>query len=151
MENEYGGYFGNWFLIPKAVFRDKRLVPYAKFLYGRVLALIGENGYCYASNGYFASDFETSERNIRYWLSQLQECGYIRIEISRSSTGTERKIYPLNVTPCGNTAAIGRQYVATPGGNTLPADNRVRDSLSLSLNNSVTNNNTKDKQLTDIS
>ena len=85
-------------VIPALVRYDTELPANAKLLYGEISALCNENGYCWATNGYFAELYGVDDRSIQRWLLQLQNGGYIKI-----TTKTNRRIYisfsDKNVTP----------------------------------------------------
>lgn len=85
-------------VIPADVRYDPRLKPNAKLLYGEISALISADGYCYATNSFFANTFELTERGIRGIIADLEKHGYIRLMYKRDSSGKviERRIY-LNV------------------------------------------------------
>lgn len=70
----------------------------AKILAGRVYALSKVDGYCYASNGYFAEEFGVSERTVKRWLRELTDHGppLVRRELtSRPKGGSTRRLFPV--------------------------------------------------------
>ena len=89
-------------VIPATVRYDKRLKASEKLLYGEVTALANKSGYCYAKNKYFAELYEVSNETISRWLSNLQKCGYIKIDIIRNENKeiVERDIYILDIPYC---------------------------------------------------
>lgn len=82
-------------IIPAPVRYDERLTPNAKLLYGEISALIGAEGYCYASNGYFADVYKFSERTVTSLIANLKENGYIAVQLVKDKSGKvcERKIW----------------------------------------------------------
>ena len=82
-------------VIPASVRYDDSIPANAKLLYGEISALIGEEGFCYASNAYFAELYKVSERTITGLVSKLQKAGHICISIERDDTGqiTARKLF----------------------------------------------------------
>lgn len=81
-----------WILIPPQVMSDKRLTPSAKMLYGKINGLIGERGYCWASNETLA--FYLGMGDIRNPLEKLVSTGYIKRVVFKGE-GNERHLYPL--------------------------------------------------------
>lgn len=82
-------------IIPAAVRYDDRIPPNAKLLYGEISALIGYEGYCFASNAYFADLYKLSERTVSKLLSDLQDNGYIVMRIEKDDSGKviRRKVF----------------------------------------------------------
>lgn len=68
-------------IIPAEIRYDKTLKDKAKLLYGEISSLCGKDGYCYATNNYFAELYSTSSRTIRDLIKSLIDNGYIRSEI----------------------------------------------------------------------
>lgn len=144
--------------MPVSVLLDKSLPSGAKVMFLLINSLTRREGYCYASNRYFMERLDTSEATLKRWLSVLKEKGLVRIEIINDEKGQvqERRIYPQN-DPRGSKMSPGglknEPQILSSKNNVCSLDNNLsnRDSLSLSLNTSVSSSNTKDKQLTDIS
>lgn len=91
MCEEKPSYFG---IIPATVRYDKSLKANAKLLYSELTCLSEKDGYCYASNNYFAKLYEVAPSSISKWLKQLADKGYIKIEYKYNGKEcTERKIF----------------------------------------------------------
>lgn len=65
-------------ILPAEVRLDKRLLPFERILFSDILTLANKNGYCFASNAYFAKAYEVSTVSISTWISNLVKYGYIR-------------------------------------------------------------------------
>lgn len=83
---------GYWATIPAPVRYDPAIPPSAKLLYAEISSLTDQRGYCYATDAYFESLYELSERTISRLLKTLENSGYIRIENGNGGRGI-RKIY----------------------------------------------------------
>ena len=64
-------------IIPANVRYDKNLSDKAKLLYGEITTLTKKEGFCWATNKYFAELYSTSERTISRILAELVQNGYI--------------------------------------------------------------------------
>lgn len=87
-------------IIPASVRYDDKLPPNAKLLYGEITALCNKEGYCWASNDYFAGLYKVSIRSIKSWIKALAENGYICCEIiykTKSKEVDKRiiRLYPV--------------------------------------------------------
>ena len=72
----------NYFaIIPADVRYNNNLKDKAKLLYGEITALSDKNGYCYASNKYFAELYGVSITTISLLIKNLIENGYLESEI----------------------------------------------------------------------
>lgn len=79
-------------VIPADVRYDTNLTANAKLLYAEITALANHNGYCWATNEYFANLYQLSERTISRLISSLEKEGYLNVEIDKSQ-GNKRKIF----------------------------------------------------------
>ena len=77
-------------IIPAVVRYDNELTDKAKLLYGEITCLSNKEGYCFATNNYFANLYHCTTRAIQSTISKLQERGYIKIVIENNY---QRKIY----------------------------------------------------------
>lgn len=91
MENP--GYYG---ILPANIRYDKNLKPMEKIMYSELTALSNKNGYCNATNSYFAELYEVSKNTVSLWVSDLEKAGYIKTKLIYEP-GTknikERRIY----------------------------------------------------------
>ena len=74
-------------VIPADVRYDEHIPPNAKLLYGEISALCNSAGVCTAGNEYFAENYGMTDRTIRGLIRALDDAGYIKTEIVRSSGG----------------------------------------------------------------
>lgn len=77
-EKEFPSYYS---IIPADVRYDKRLNFGARLLYSEITALSNKNGFCWASNQYFAELYDVSKNTISLWIKSLIEYGYTKTEI----------------------------------------------------------------------
>lgn len=91
MEENKIGYYA---IIPASIRYDMELIPNAKLLYAEITALCTKEGYCWATNEYFANLYNVNEKTITRWLNDLKENGYITtsIETKRYDDGTVKRI-----------------------------------------------------------
>lgn len=68
-------------VIPSCVLHDKRLPAAARLLYGSISSLANQEGYCFASNDYFADRYQLSDRTITRLISQLAKYGYVTVRL----------------------------------------------------------------------
>lgn len=78
MSDEKKSYYA---VIPANVRYDESLPPNAKLLYGEITALCNVEGYCWASNKYFAELYGVSVISISKWINALADRGYISSQI----------------------------------------------------------------------
>ena len=84
---------GYWAVLPASVRYDRRLTQTAKLLYAEISCLAQADGYCWATDAYFAELFGCSVSTVSRALRTLAEAGYIRVERAANAKGTERHIY----------------------------------------------------------
>jgi hypothetical protein len=69
-----------WAFIPADVRYDDRLSPNAKLFYAEITALTNQEGYCWASNEFFANIYKVSPKTISRWISELKKAEHITVE-----------------------------------------------------------------------
>ena len=79
-------------ILPPQVRFDTKLLANAKLLYGEIKALCDQQGYCWASNHYFARLYSVEKKAVSRWIAQLEEQQHVCLAISKSQ-GNQRKIY----------------------------------------------------------
>jgi hypothetical protein len=80
-------------IVPANVRYDKRIPFGAKLMYGEITCLSNKEGYCWASNRYFADLYDVHRNTIQNWITALKESDYIRLDTKQSQAGSKRKIY----------------------------------------------------------
>lgn len=66
--------------MPYLVLRDKRLTIGARLAYGVLLSYAWQDGACFPGQETMAEDIGVSSRQLRDYLNELRENGYIRIK-----------------------------------------------------------------------
>lgn len=86
---------GYYAIIPADVRYDDRIPANAKLLYGEISALIGTEGFCYASNSYFMKIYGFSDPTITRLITKLESAGYIKRVLEKDQSGqvVRRRIY----------------------------------------------------------
>ena len=115
-------------IIPADIRYDKTLKDKAKFLYAEITALCNKDGYCFASNKYFAELYGVRKETISRLLNDLKNKGYIEIKIEYDETTKaikRRLIYLLT-------------KISTPIDQTInePIDQKVKEN-NTSINNTI--------------
>lgn len=87
-------------IIPSNVRYDSGLTANAKLLYGEITALCSAEGFCWATNRYFAELYDVSTGTVSGWIKQLEDAGHIVSEVLRNDRKEVegRKIF-LNTLP----------------------------------------------------
>ena len=80
-------------IIPAHVRYCLDLEANAKLLYGEITALCSVEGYCWASNGYFAELYGVDTRTIQRWIESLKKLKFISVELKKMGIETQRKIW----------------------------------------------------------
>jgi hypothetical protein len=85
----------NYFAVIPGEVRYSDLPANAKLLYGEITALSNKEGYCWATNTYFAQLYGVSKISVSRWVSSLVEKGFIKIELLNKQNSKEvlRKLY----------------------------------------------------------
>ena len=95
---------GLYSIIPSKILYNKELKANEKLLYAMITSLACKEGYCFATNNYFAEELGVHPKTVSSWISDLREKNYIKVEMVRKENKQiiKRKIYindlpyPLN-------------------------------------------------------
>ena len=80
----------NYYAVIPADVRYSDISPNAKLLYGEITALANKEGYCWASNDYFAKLYKVTKTSVSLWIRQLRDNGFIEYEVQDNY---KRRIY----------------------------------------------------------
>lgn len=80
----------NYYAVIPADVRYSDIPDGAKLLYGEITALCSKEGFCWASNAYFASLYKVTERTASSWVSELEKNDFVKLSFD---SGSMRKIY----------------------------------------------------------
>lgn len=126
-------------IIPASVRYDERLPASAKLLYGEITALCNSNGYCWASNKYFAELYGVTVKSISLWLKALIDAGYIKSELiyKDGAKAVEKRYITITDLPIEkNFHTYGKKFP-------YPMEKKVKDN-NTSINNTYNNKRKKD-------
>ena len=83
----------NYFtVLPANVRYDKELSPQAKLLFSELTILCDKEGFCWATNAYFADLYGVDKITVSRWISQLKKRGYIFFEDVNKNDNTLNNI-----------------------------------------------------------
>lgn len=74
----------SYYAVIPANVRYAEIPPNAKLLYGEITALTSKEGYCWASNDYFAKLYGVDKGTISSWVSSLKEHGFVDVSIEKN-------------------------------------------------------------------
>lgn len=120
-------------IIPAYIRYNKELKFAERLMYGEITALSNKEGYCFASNRYFANLYGVSISTISRWISHLAELGSLHIEIIRNDKKeiVERRIYVMD-----NPYMQKNQYPYVQN-STYPICKKVKENI---INNNMLDN-----------
>lgn len=109
-------------VIPANVRYDESLSPNAKLLYGEITALCNAEGFCWASNNYFAELYEVTDRTIKRWLKDLTEGGYIKSKLfyKKGSVEVEKRLITISPLPHDKNVTTPMTKMSPPSGQKCP-------------------------------
>ena len=58
---------------------DNELKANEKLLFSEITALSNRNGYCHATNKYFAQLYDKNSSTISDWINHLKQRGYLKV------------------------------------------------------------------------
>lgn len=139
-------------VIPANVRYDEQLSPNAKLLYGEITALCNSEGYCWASNKYFAELYGVTNRTIANWLRELADREYIKAEVffKTGSREIEKRFITITQQPHENNfTTYGKNFQYPHEKNfTTPHEKKFSDN-NTSLNTTLNNTNEYKESMSD--
>lgn len=86
-------------IIPSEVRYCEELKYSERLLYGEITALAGKEGYCFATNKYFAELYNVIPGTISRWISHLENLGFVQVQIIKDEKKQVigRRIYINNI------------------------------------------------------
>jgi len=73
-------------IIPANIRYDNELKANEKLLYGEITALANKNGYCFATNRYFAELYNVDTATISRWINSLIDNDYLEVSYQKDNT-----------------------------------------------------------------
>ena len=85
-------------ILPAEVRYDNSLTDSEKLLYSEITSLSNQNGYCWASNQYFADLYDVTKKTISRRISNLVKKDYLERKLIKDESKKikKRKLTPLN-------------------------------------------------------
>lgn len=95
---------GYYSIIPSKILYNKELKANEKLLYAMITSLACKEGYCFATNNYFAKELGVHPKTVSSWISDLRDKDFVKVKLIRDENKQiiQRKIYindvpyPLN-------------------------------------------------------
>lgn len=82
-----------WAVLPASVRYNENIGSTAKLLFAEITALSNIEGYCWASNNYFANLYKISITQVSRLIKELEDNGFLKSFVDNKS-GNLRKLYP---------------------------------------------------------
>lgn len=138
-----------WAVIPASVLHDRQLSASAVRLYGEIMLLTREKGFCWASNERLAMAVQASDRTASRLVTELARAGHVRVQLIKAKDGSSitRKIWPAYLQPAEGVDKndVGdSQKCLPPTTKTARVD---KNGERTSLDNNIYNNLNNTKQL----
>ena len=133
-------------IIPADVRYDDSIPANAKLLYGEISALVGSEGFCFATNQYFSDLYGMADETISRLISKLETAGHIKREMERDSAGqiVSRRIYLRVSVP--ETQPLDEKINTSPQKNQEGIDEKVKDTNTSNTDIYKKKNKQKKKQ-----
>ena len=91
---------GYYSIIPSKILYNKELKANEKLLYAMITSLACKEGFCFATNNYFAEELGVHPKTVSSWISDLRDKNFIKVDLIRNENKQiiQRKIYINDVT-----------------------------------------------------
>ena len=133
-------------VIPAEIRYNDKLTANSKLLFGEITALTNKTGVCWASNKYFADLYGVDKKTVSRWIHQLQEEGYLDIEMKynkETKQVTKRSMKITTSTPMDKIVGGGQK---DPQGR----DKNVEVNIYTNNNNNIKKNTATLKKVSDF-
>ena len=118
----------SYYAIIPANVRYSNLKPHAKLLYGEITALSSKEGYCFASNRYFAELYGVTKNTISSWISDLNKAGFVSVQIIKEGNQVIQR--RIGITQKGDTPITKKDdYSSTSINTTINSLSNRRNSF----------------------
>ena len=124
-------------IIPANVRYNQQLSANAKLLYGEISALASREGYCFASNQYFADLYQVTPRSVIRMVKQLEDGGFIRTQEERDKETGQCKGRRIYLAVSTADAQPGDKIVTPSGQNCQEGGDKNVTPLLLINNNKI--------------
>lgn len=129
--------------LPATVRYSEKISAAAKLLYAEISALCNKEGYCWATNKYFADIYKLDARSVSRLIAELKENNFIRYTIDR---GEQRRITILELKAIENQGGMDKNVYTPRQINPETIDKIVLQNNIININ--TINNNTVDMLIT---
>ncbi|MCB1595740.1 MAG: helix-turn-helix domain-containing protein [Xanthomonadales bacterium] len=116
---------------------NHNLKPNEKLLFAEITALTQKNGYCHASNRYFAELYNVSNETVSRWISNLKKENFIDVIIERND---KKEVIKRYITLLTKKSIPSRQK------NQYPIDKKVKENTTSNNNTSIIKEKSKPKK-----
>lgn len=83
-------------IIPYSLVNDNNLIPLDLIIYGEIVSLSKDKGYCYANNNYFIKENRISKSVLMRSFNRLKENGYIKMKYQCNETNSKKRTVYIN-------------------------------------------------------
>lgn len=124
-----------YIVVPAQVRTDNNLSLLARLLYGDIAALASDSGECWASNTFFANEYQKDRSRIIAAIKELISAGYVRTEY-RKPGNNGRVLIPC----CENTTTSSKNATGSSENATDPLQKHNRTRRENATHNTKKNN-----------
>lgn len=102
-------------IAPSYMLKDPKLSFGAKTLYSLLMTYCIDKPYCYPTQKRIAKDLNCSDRNVRNYIKELKETGYISISPTKTGTGIRNVYHIIEFDHTDNYTQIMHDYASNEG------------------------------------
>lgn len=136
-------------ILPASVRYDKDLKPMEKILFAELTALSNKDGFCSASNRYFADLYGVDESTVSRWISRLAIRKYVSVLLVRDDRNAiiGRHIFTTPIDKKVNTL-LTKKSIPSPQKDQYPIDKKVIvNNTSINITSSNNSLSTREEEI----